>query len=162
MTILCVLFLSKVQEAKERLKPALSPGNVDQTMSAPVTAIIAYDMEFYEYLRVFSRILMLKLVCWQNRLHFSTAFRNGSLQGAYFMLACRALGLDLGAMSGFDNDLVDNEFLARTLLINQIGLCNIGYGDPSNLHPRDRALNFPNCQNTLNKRCLALSFHITR
>jgi 3-hydroxypropanoate dehydrogenase len=136
------LVFIKSQEAKERLKPALSSGNVTQTMSAPVTAIIAYDMEFYEYLpRLFPHADAKSWYVGKADLTFTTAFRNGTLQGAYFMLACRALGLDLGPMSGFDNDLVDSEFLSGTAHKSN-WLCNIGYGDPSKLHPRGARFEF--------------------
>ena len=94
------LLFIKSKEAKERLKLALSPGNIDQTMKAPITAIIAYDMEFYEHLsRLFPHIDAKSWYVGQPEAIFNTSFRNGTLQGAYFMLACRALGLDIGPMS---------------------------------------------------------------
>lgn len=136
------LLFIKSKEAKERLKPTLSPGNIDQTMSAPVTAIIAYDMQFYEYLpKLFPHADAKSWYVGQPELTYSTAFRNGTLQAAYFMLACRALGLDLGPMSGFNNDLVDKEFFAGTSYKSNF-LCNIGYGDPSKLHPRGPRFEF--------------------
>lgn len=126
----------KSKEAKARLKPTLSPGNIDQTMSAPITAIFAYDMEFYEYLpRLAPHTDAKSWFVGQPDLIFNTAYRNGTLQAAYFMLACRALGLDLGPMSGFKNEKVDKEFLSGTSYKSNF-LCNIGYGDPSKLHPR--------------------------
>jgi len=136
------LVFIKSTEAKNRLKPCLSPGNVDQTMSAPVTAIIAYDMEFYEHLsRLFPHTDAKSWYVGKPDAIFITAFRNGTLQGAYYMLACRALGLDIGPMSGFDNDAVDTEFLANTPYKSN-WLCNIGYGDPSKLHPRGPRFDF--------------------
>ena len=136
------LIFIKSKEAKERLKPTLSPGNVNQTMSAPITAIIAYDMEFYEYLpRLFPYTDFKSLYVGKADVIFTTAFRNGTLQGAYFMLACRALGLDLGPMSGFDNDLLDKEFLTGTTYKSN-WLCNLGYGDPSKLHSRGPRFEF--------------------
>jgi 3-hydroxypropanoate dehydrogenase len=136
------LIFIKSQEAKNRLKPALSPGNIDQTMNAPVTAIIAYDLEFYEYLpRLFPHADAKSWYVGQPEATYATAFRNGTLQAAYFMLACRSLGLDLGPMSGFDNEIVDKEFFAGTAHKSNF-LCNIGYGDPSKLHPRGSRLEF--------------------
>jgi 3-hydroxypropanoate dehydrogenase len=136
------LIFVKSKASKEKLKPALSPGNVDQTMTAPVTAIIAYDMEFYEFFpRLFPHADAKSWYVGKPDFIFSTAFRNGTLQGAYFMLACRALGLDLGPMSGFDNEIVDKAFLGGTTYKSNF-LCNIGYGDPSRLHPRGQRFEF--------------------
>ena len=136
------LFFIKSKEAKDRLRPTLSPGNIDQTMSAPVTAIIAYDMEFYEYLsRLFPHADAKSWYTGQPETTFITAFRNGTLQAGYYMLACRALGLDLGPMSGFDNDAIDKEFFSGTAYKSNF-LCNIGYGDPSKLHPRGPRFEF--------------------
>ena len=105
-------------------------------MNAPITAIFAYDMEFYEYLpRLFPHTDAKSWFVGQPELIFNTAYRNGTLQAAYFMLACRILGLDLGPMSGFENEKVDKEFLTGTSYKSNF-LCNIGYGDPSKLHPR--------------------------
>lgn len=136
------LLFIKSKEAKERLKLALSEGNVDKTMNAPVTAIIAYDLQFYEHLpRLFPQADAKSWFAGNQPLIESTAFRNGSLQGAYFMLACRALGLDLGPMSGFDNAKVDAEFFPNSS-IKSNWLCNIGYGDASKLHPRNPRFEF--------------------
>ena len=136
------LLFIKTKEAKERLKPTLSPQNVDKTMSAPVTAIIAYDLEFYEKLsKLFPQADAKSWFVGQPEAIKASAFRNGSLQGAYFMLACRALGLDLGPMSGFDNAKVDTEFFAGSTYKSNY-LCNIGYGDISKLHPRNPRLDF--------------------
>ncbi|HEX6591252.1 MAG TPA: malonic semialdehyde reductase [Moraxellaceae bacterium] len=126
----------KSAEAKERLRPLLAPGNVDKTMSAPVTAIIGSDQQFYEQLPVFFPHVDAK--AWfvgNDALIQTTAFRNSSLQGAYLILAARALGLDTGAMSGFDNAGVDREFFAGTAVKSNF-LVNIGYGDASKLFPR--------------------------
>lgn len=133
----------KSREAKEKLKPALDPGNVDKTMKAPVTAIIGMDIHFYEKLpKLFPHA---DARSWfkdlpENVLEY-TALRNGSLQGAYFMLAARALGLDCGPMSGFDNAKVDAAFFAGTTIKSNF-LCNLGHGDASKLHPRSPRLSF--------------------
>lgn len=130
-----VLFV-KSRQAKEKLKPCLAPGNVEKTMKAPVTAIIAYDMAFYEYLpTLFPHANARSWFAGNEALTESTAFRNGSLQGAYFMLAARALGLDCGPMSGFDNAKVDAAFFADTSWKSNF-LCNLGYGVREKLHPR--------------------------
>lgn len=136
------------KEAKQRLRPALSPGNVDKTMAAPVTAIIAMDIHFYEKLpKLFPHT---DAKAWfkdlpENVLEY-TALRNSSLQGAYFMLAARSLGLDCGPMSGFDNAKVDAAFFAGTTIKSNF-LCNLGYGDASKLHPRSPRLEFDDaCQ----------------
>ena len=133
----------KSREAKERLKPALDPGNVNKTMAAPVTAIIGMDVHFYEQLpKLFPHT---DTKSWfkdlpEDVLEY-TALRNSSLQGAYFMLAARALGLDCGPMSGFDNAKVDAAFFAGTTVKSNF-LCNLGYGDASTLHPRSPRLSF--------------------
>jgi 3-hydroxypropanoate dehydrogenase len=137
-----IIFL-KSREAKERLKPALDAGNVDKTMKAPVTAIIGMDVHFYEKLPELFPHADAK--SWfkdlpENVLEY-TALRNSSLQGAYFMLAARALGLDCGPMSGFDNAKVDKAFFAGTTVKSNF-LCNLGYGDASKLHPRSPRLSF--------------------
>ena len=133
----------KSREAKEKLKPALDAGNVDKTMKAPVTAIIGMDIRFYEKLpKLFPHA---DAKSWfkdlpENALEY-VALRNGSLQGAYFMLAARALGLDCGPMSGFDNAKVDEAFFAGTTIKSNF-LCNLGHGDPSKLYPRSPRLGF--------------------
>ena len=137
------IILVKSLEAKERLKPALDAGNVDKTMKAPVTAIIGMDIHFYEKLpKLFPRA---DAKSWfkdlpENVLEY-IALRNSSLQGAYFMLAARALGLDCGPMSGFDNAKVDEAFFAGTTVKSNF-LCNLGYGDASKLYPRSPRLSF--------------------
>lgn len=128
--------------AKQRLKPALAPGNLDKTMAAPVTAIIGHDMEFYDRLPVlFPHADARAWFAGNDSMIQGTAFRNGTLQGAYFMLALRALGLDCGAMSGFDNAKVDEAFFAGTPIRSNF-LINIGYGDDSGLFPRGPRLDF--------------------
>jgi 3-hydroxypropanoate dehydrogenase len=133
----------KSHAAKERLKPYLSEGNAEKTMLAPVCAIIGYDLEFYEHLpKLFPHNP--EAVGWFEGLpdHIATtAFRNGSLQGAYFIMAARALGLDTGPMSGFDNAGVDKEFFAGTEVKSNF-LCNLGYGDASVLFPRSPRFEF--------------------
>ena len=137
------IILVKSREAKERLKPALDAGNVDKTMKAPVTAIIGMDIHFYEKLpKLFPRA---DAKSWfkdlpENVLEY-IALRNSSLQGAYFMLAARALGLDCGPMSGFDNAKVDEAFFAGTTVKSNF-LCNLGYGNASKLYPRSPRLSF--------------------
>lgn len=129
------LFL-KSPEAKARLKPHLAAGNVDKTMSAPVTVIAAIDHEFYEHSPVFFPHADVKSGFVGNEEKIRVAgLRNASLQGAYLILAARALGLDAGPMSGFDNAGVDQEFFAGTGLKSNF-LINLGYGDKSRLHPR--------------------------
>jgi len=129
-------------EAKQRLKPALAPGNLDKTMAAPLTAIIGHDMEFYDRLPVlFPHTDARAWFVGNEAMIQSTATRNGTLQGAYFMLALRAVGLDCGAMSGFDNAKVDEAFFAGTSIRSNF-LVNIGYGDDSGLFPRGPRLDF--------------------
>jgi 3-hydroxypropanoate dehydrogenase len=131
------------KEAKRRLAPALSAGNLQKTMQAPVTAILAYDLAFYEDLpRLFPHDASAR--SWfegKPALIEATAFRNGTLQAAYLMLAARALGLDCGPMSGFDNAKVDAEFFPGSSLRSNF-LCNLGYGDPSGLFPRSPRRDF--------------------
>jgi len=133
----------KSKAAKERLKPALSTGNVDKTMTAPVTAIISMDVHFYEKLpelfpHVDARAWFKDLP--ENVLEYM-ALRNGSLQAGYFILAARSLGLDCGPMSGFDNAKVDAMFFGGTTVKSNF-LCNLGHGDAAKLHPRSPRLSF--------------------
>ncbi len=123
-------------EAKEKLRPALSGGNLDKTMSAPVCAIIAWDPAFYDKLpELFPHTDARPWFTGSEKVAHDTAFRNGTLMGGYLMLAARTLGLDVGPMSGFDADKVEAAFLAeRGWKANFI--CNIGYGDPSKLFDR--------------------------
>ncbi len=130
----------RTPEGKERLKPALSPANVEKTMAAPVTAIIGHDLAFYELLpRLFPHADARAWFAGNESLIETTAFRNGTLQGAYFILAARALGLDCGPMSGFDNAQVDAAFFAGTTIRSNF-LVNLGYGDPAQLLPRSPRL----------------------
>src|SRR6266436_7628769 len=128
--------------AKTRLRPALAPGNVDKTMAAPATVIIAWDAEFHENLpRLFPHADMRAYFVGNKALIDETAFRNSSLQAAYFILAARAFGLDCGPMSGFDADKLNAEFFSDGKWKVNL-LCNLGYGDTSELHPRNPRLNF--------------------
>lgn len=133
----------KSQEAKEKLKPCLDQGNVAKTMQAPVTAVIGMEIHFYNVLpKTFPHV---DAKSWFDKLPKpaleTIALRNSSLQGAYFMLAARALGLDCGPMSGFDNAKVDAEFFAGTTVKSNF-ICSLGYGDASKLHPRSPRLSF--------------------
>jgi len=137
-----ILFV-RTPEAKARLLPALSPGNVDKTKAAPVTAIIGYDTRFYELLpKLFPHRPEMKNPYEANKqLAETVAFRNGTLQGAYFMIAARAIGLDVGGMSGFDNAKVDAEFFPDGRVKSNF-LCNVGYGDPTKVLARLPRLEF--------------------
>jgi len=129
-------------EAKARLLPAVAPGNVEKTKTAPVTVIIAYDIEFHEKLPLlFPARDMRSIFAGNAALIQETAFRNGTLQGGYFVLAARALGLDCGPMSGFDQQKVNAEFFPDGKWKANF-LCNVGYGDPSKLFPRNPRLSF--------------------
>ncbi len=130
------------QEGKEKLKPALSAGNLEKTMSAPVTVIVAYDTAFYDKLpQLFPHADAKSWFTSSPAFAEQTAFRNGSLQGAYLILAARAVGLDTGAMSGFDNAKVDAAFLEGTGWKSNF-LVNLGYGDPSGTFDRLPRLTF--------------------
>ncbi len=133
----------KSKEAKEKLMPALMEGNRAKTMAAPVTAIIGYETRFYEQLpRLFPPIPGARDMFANNKeLADVTAFRNGTLQGAYLILAARALGLDCGPMSGFDNAAVDQAFFAGTTVKSNF-ICNLGYGDAKGIYPRNVRLDF--------------------
>lgn len=132
----------KTAEAKERLKPALSAGNLEKTMAAPVTVIVGADYEFYEHLpKLFPHADAKAWFAGNQAMIDATAFRNSSLQGAYLILAARALGLDTGAMSGFDNAKVDAEFFAGTKVKSNF-LINLGHGDTSKLFPRSPRFSF--------------------
>jgi 3-hydroxypropanoate dehydrogenase len=145
------------KEAKARLLPTLAPGNIDKTMSAPVTVIVAYDLLFYQKLpKLFPHNPDMKDLFASNpQVVEVTARRNSTLQGAYLMLAARALGLDVGPLSGFDNARLDEEFFAAGKEcagcdqeffpeghVRSNFLCNLGYGDPSKLLPRLPRLEF--------------------
>ena len=149
------LFL-RSREAKERLRPALAAGNVDKTMTAPVTVVVAHDERFFDNApRLFPHNPGMKdLFANSPALAEATAIRNGTLQGAYLILAARSLGLDCGPMSGFDNAKVDVEFFSDTACaqdapeVPKTGrlrsnfLCNLGYGDSTKLFPRGPRLPF--------------------
>ena len=150
------IFFLRTPQAKARLLPALSPGNVEKTRAAPVTAIIAYDLRFYDKLpRLFPHNpAMRQAFVDAPQLVEVTARRNSSLQGAYLILAARAVGLDCGPMSGFDNAKVDEEFFASGKCegcdeeflseghLRSNFLCNLGYGDSAKLLPRSPRLAF--------------------
>ncbi len=128
----------RTDEGKARLRPCLMQGNVDKTMSAPVTAIIAFDSLFYTRMHELFPDMADEARSWwegEEKTGSEHGFRNGTLQGGYFILAARALGLDCGPMSGFDADAVNSEFFPDGRFKANF-LCNLGYGDPSVLHPR--------------------------
>lgn len=149
-----ILFL-RTPEAKQRLLPALSSTNAEKTMKAPVTAILAYDLDFFEKMpKLFPHNLRAREWFTKSpQLSEATAFRNATLQGGYFILAARSLGLDCGPMSGFDNAKVDQEFFparqaasdsdfTATGRIRSNFICSLGYGDASKLFPRNPRLDF--------------------
>ena len=128
--------------AKQRLLPAMAPGNVEKTRTAPVTAIIAHDTEFYEKLpKLFLQADARSWFAGNQALIDTTAFRNGTLQGAYLIIAARALGLDAGPMSGFDNARVDQEFFPGGKIKSNF-VVNLGYGDHAKLFLRNPRLPF--------------------
>ena len=135
------LFL-RTPAAKERLRPALSAGNVDGAMAAPVVAIVATNPAFYESLPLlYPQADARSWFAGNDELASATASRNGTLQGGYFIMAARAAGLDCGPMSGFDNDLVDREFFADEGWNSNFLVC-LGHGDPSEAGPRAPRLGF--------------------
>jgi 3-hydroxypropanoate dehydrogenase len=148
--------LLRTKQAKERLRPALAPGNVQKTMSAPVTVIVGHDLRFYEKLPKLApqNPAFRDLFANNPELAEATAKRNSTLQGAYLIIAARALGLDCGPMSGFDNAKVDEAFFGAGVerdetyeeyvpgTIKSNFLCNIGYGDPASVRPRAPRLHF--------------------
>lgn len=151
------LVFIRTKEGKERLRPTLSPGNVEKTMAAPVTVIVAYDLLFYEKLpKLFPHNPgMRELFASNPQLIEATAKRNSSLQGAYLIMAARALGIDCGPMSGFDNAKLDEEFFGAGKEcegceqeffpaghVKSNFLCNLGHGDPAKLFPRSPRLDF--------------------
>lgn len=128
--------------SKDRLKPALSAGNLEKTMAAPVTVIVAHDPHFYDNLpRLFPHADAKVWFTSNPGLAEQTAFRNGSLQGAYLIMAARSLGIDAGPMSGFDNDKVDQEFFSDRGWKSNF-LINLGYGEPGTTHDRLPRLSF--------------------
>lgn len=141
------LLFVKGADAKARLEPHLSEGNRAKTMAAPVTVIVGYDMAFYEELpKLFPHTDARSWFAGNDAKIAETAFRNSSLQGGYLILAARALGLDVGPMSGFDSTGVDAEFFAGTSIKSNF-LCNLGHGDASKLHERSPRPDFDDfCQ----------------
>ena len=132
----------RTQEAKERLRPALSPGNVDKTMSAPVVAIVAHDPAFFDKLpKLFPHADARAWFAGNDQLASETAFRNGTLQGGYLIMAARAVGLDAGPMSGFDRARVDEAFFVASGWKSNF-LVNLGHGEPNGLFPRSPRLAF--------------------
>lgn len=134
----------KSEKAKEKLKPCLAAPNVEKTMTAPVTAIFAYDLRFFDKLPFLSP--KNNAVTWyqgegKERMIQETAFRSGTLQAAYFMLAARALGLDCAPMSGFNNAKVDEAFFKDSAWKSNF-ICALGHGDASKLYPRGERLPF--------------------
>ncbi|HEY0302957.1 MAG TPA: malonic semialdehyde reductase [Rhizomicrobium sp.] len=140
------LFLT-TPEAKERLAKYASGANAPKIRSAPATAIIGYDLDFAQKLpELFPHDQTAKTWFADPVVEQATAFRNGTLQGAYFIVAARALGLDCGPMSGFNNAKVDEEFFAGTRVKSNF-ICGVGYGDPSGVFPRSPRLSFDDaCQ----------------
>ena len=133
----------RTKEGKDRLAPALSSGNLAKTMAAPVTAIVAYDPKFFEKLPTLFPHNP-DATSWftsNDSLAATTAFRNGTLQGAYLMIAARSIGLDVGGMSGFDNAKVDAEFFAYSGWRSNF-LVNLGHGDPEGVFARSPRLDF--------------------
>lgn len=131
-----VIFV-KSDAAKQRMKPALSPGNIEKTMNAPVTAIIGFDTTFFELFDRVAPFATERKTFYRDAPEraYQDAFRNGTLQGAYFLIVARAKGLDCGPMSGFDNDAIDAEFFPDGNVKSNF-LINLGYGDTGVLHPR--------------------------
>jgi nitroreductase len=132
----------KSPTAKEKLLACMAPTNVEKTKAAPVTAVLGMDMEFYEHLpKLFPHADARSWFKGNEQLIKDSAFRNSSLQGGYFILAARALGLDCGPMSGFDNAAMDKAFFAGTPVKSNF-VCNLGYGDASTLFPRSPRFEF--------------------
>ncbi len=130
------IIFARSKEAKQRLAPTLNPGNLDKTLAAPVVAITGYDLKFYEHMPFLLPHVDAKS-WYSGNAEFAarSAFQNGTLQVAYLLMALRAVGLDTGPMSGFDNAKVDAEFFAGTDIKSNV-LINIGYGDAAKLFPR--------------------------
>lgn len=139
------LVFVRTEEGRAKLRPALAPGNVEKTMAAPVVAIVGYDTRFYEQLpALFPHNPAVK--AWfegDEKVDFAntTAFRNGTLQGGYLIAAARALGLDCGPMSGFNNQAVDQAFFAGTSIRSNF-ICGLGHGDPKKVFARSPRLSF--------------------
>ncbi len=136
------LVFLKSDSAKQRLKPCLDPGNVDKAMGAPVVALIGMDLEFYELLpQLFPHTDARPWFVGQAQKIHETAMRNSSLQGAYFILAARSLGLDCGPMSGYNSERLAKEFFPEGRVVPNF-ICALGEGDPSALFPRSPRLPF--------------------
>lgn len=132
----------KSKEAKDKLAPCMDKGNLEKTMAAPATAIIGYDMEFFRKMdKLWPHGGGKMFEGKPDSVLETIGLRNGSLQGGYFIIAARALGLDCGPMSGFNNAKIDETFFAGTKIKSNF-LCNLGYGDPSKLYPRGPRLDF--------------------
>lgn len=144
-----IVFL-RSNRAKERIRPALAPGNIDKVRTAPLVAIVAHDLGFYKHMpRIFPHNPNAQVFFeGKDSLIQGTAFRNGTLQGAYFLLALRAVGLDVGPMSGFDAAKVDEEFFAETGFKTNF-LIAIGHGDPQKLFNRSPRFDFEEVTNML-------------
>ena len=143
----CRIVFVKTPAAREKLKGCLMAGNVEQTMAAPVAAIIAHDMEFYEKLpELYPFTDARSWFVGNDAAIKATAVRNGTLQGGYFMLAARAMGLSVGPRSGFDEDKVDETFLSGTTYVANF-LCNLGFGTFDKVYPRAPRMTFEDaCQ----------------
>ncbi len=129
-------------EGKAKLKPCLAEGNVEKSMSAPLTVIIGHDLKFHDHLpKLFPHADAKSWFAGNDGLVNETAFRNATLQGAYLMMAARSLGFDCGPMSGFDKEKVDTAFFSNTSIKSNF-LCNIGHGTSENLFPRSPRFNF--------------------
>ncbi len=136
------IVFARSKEAKQRLAPTLAPGNLEKTLGAPVVAITGYDVKFYDHLPfLFPHADAKPWFSGNAEFAARSAFQNGTLQVAYLILALRAVGLDTGPMTGFDNAKVDAEFFAGTDVKSNV-LINIGYGDPSKLFPRSPRFSF--------------------
>ena len=140
----------RTDEAKEKLRPAVSASNLAKTMAAPVVVIVAYDLEFYELLpKLFPHTDARSWFAGKAESHIrDNAFRGGTLQGAYFIVAARALGFDCGPMGGFDNALLDAAFFPDGKWKSNF-LINLGHGDPANLRPRNPRLSFDEACRTI-------------
>ena len=132
----------KSDEMKEKIKPALLPNNVDKCMTAPVITIIGYDLDFSDHMgKLFPHMDVAPMYKGNSDMNFATAFRNGSLQGAYLMIVARALGLDCGPMSGFKNEIIDDLFYAGTNWRSNF-IINLGHGNGETIRPRAARLDF--------------------
>ena len=132
----------KSEAEKVKFEPALLPNNISKVMTAPVVAIIGYDLDFSDHMtKLFPHMDVAPMYKGNDEMNLSTAFRNSSLQGAYLIMVARALGLDCGPMSGFNNQLVDETFFSDTNIKSNF-LCCIGYGDSTKIFQRLPRLDF--------------------